>query len=83
MIPLRLKPEPSSEYPADVYLLQDTLAREGYSAPLADIERAWKKISDNSCAGWLMVNSYSHEERVDRLLRHLVPDEEGCDNCGR
>lgn len=61
---------PSSEAP-DVQTLQEDLRSEGYFASMQDIHRAWEDVSESFCAGWLMVETYSREDRLSMLKVHL------------
>jgi hypothetical protein len=51
-------------YLSDCKLIKSILFEAGYDISLNDIYEIWDAVSERSCAGWLMVGTYSPEEII-------------------
>lgn len=45
----------------DCKIIQEEFRENGYFISLRDAYELWKKVSDDACASWLMVESYQGE----------------------
>ena len=72
---LKFKPRykmysPADYYEDDVQTMKKVLLSKGYDVSEADLHLAWKEISEDHAAGWLIL-PLSEEDLVKTLLNYL------------
>jgi hypothetical protein len=68
----RIKRDTTSiRHPDDCIKIQSILNVHGCMATMEECQELWERHSEDYCAGWLMIDSYSDENIWNILLPYL------------